>query len=57
MTQDRQAMTIRLSRDRHDWLREQAFRRRVPMQQILDEAIDALRLAAPRAANDGDVTR
>lgn len=50
-------MTIRLSRERHDWLREQAFRRRVPMQRILDEAIDALRQATPRAADDGAVTR
>jgi hypothetical protein len=43
MVQDRQALTIRLTQDRHDWLRERAFRHRVSMQQIIDEAVDLLR--------------
>jgi hypothetical protein len=40
---ERQPMTIRLDGSRYQWLREQAYKRHVPMQRIIDEAIDLLR--------------
>ena len=36
-------MTVRLTAERYEWLRRQAYERHVRMQQIIDEAIDALR--------------
>jgi len=43
MVDDRQALTIRLTTERYEWLRTEAFQRRVSMQQIVDEALDAMR--------------
>jgi len=43
MVNDRQALTIRLTTERYEWLRIEAFQRRIPMQQIVDEALDAMR--------------
>lgn len=40
---DEQATTVRLSADRHEWVRRESFERRVPMRQVIEEAIDALR--------------
>lgn len=39
----RQAFTIRLDLERHEWVRRQAFEQRVSMQRIVEEAIDLLR--------------
>lgn len=43
MVDTRHALSIRLTAERYEWLRRQAFDRRVPMQQIVDEAIDRYR--------------
>jgi len=43
MVNDRQALTIRLTTERYEWLRTEAFQRRIAMQQIIDEALDRLR--------------
>lgn len=37
-------MTIRLTLDRYEWLRRLSFDKRVPMQRIIDEALDLFRL-------------
>lgn len=46
-------MSIRLTEDRHDWLRRLAFDRRTTMQQIIDEALDQYR-ASPAARDSAD---
>lgn len=43
MVDKRHALSIRLAEDRYEWLRRQAFDRRIPMQQIIDEALDRYR--------------
>jgi predicted transcriptional regulator len=41
----RQAFTIRLDDERYEWVRRQAYERRISMQRIIEEAVDVLRLA------------
>lgn len=40
---DDQATTVRLTGDRHEWLRQQSFNRRVSMRQVIEDAIDLAR--------------
>lgn len=40
---DDQATTVRLTADRHEWLRRQSFDRRVSMRQVIEDAIDLAR--------------
>jgi hypothetical protein len=47
-------MTIRLTYDRYEWLRTAAFQHRIPMQQIIDEAIDLLRCTPDWSETLGD---
>lgn len=37
---DRTTTVVRLTPQRHQWLREQAFRRGITQQQVMEEAID-----------------
>jgi hypothetical protein len=41
-TDTRQAVTFRLTTDRYEWMRRQAYEQRISMQRIIDEAIDLL---------------
>jgi predicted HicB family RNase H-like nuclease len=43
VAEKRQAFTVRLDLERHEWVRRQAYERRVSMQRIIEEAIDVLR--------------
>jgi predicted HicB family RNase H-like nuclease len=45
---DTQALTIRLPRSLHQWLRRAAFEREVPMNQIVTEAIQQIVIEAIR---------
>jgi predicted HicB family RNase H-like nuclease len=40
--EDMQALTIRLPRSLHQWLRRAAFDRKVPMNKIVTEAIQQI---------------
>jgi len=53
MVDDRQALTIRLTTERYEWLRTEAFQRRVSMQQIVDEALDAMRETTQKEVRRG----
>lgn len=44
---DRVTTVVRLTPDRHQWLREQAYRRGITQQQVMEEAIDLLRAGTP----------
>jgi hypothetical protein len=43
----RQAFTVRLDPEQHEWVRRQAFERHVSMQKIIEEALDVLRNQQP----------
>ncbi len=38
----RQAFTVRLDPERYEWMRRQAFERRISLQRLIDEAIDLI---------------
>ena len=50
-------MTIRLEPDRYEWLRRMAYENRIPMQRIIDEAVDLLRHTPAWAETLGDPAR
>jgi predicted HicB family RNase H-like nuclease len=39
----RQAFTVRLDLERHEWVRRTAYEQRVSMQRVIEEGIDLLR--------------
>jgi hypothetical protein len=43
MTEDTQAMSIRLARDLHDWLRRESFETRKAMNALITEALTEYR--------------
>jgi hypothetical protein len=43
MVDDRQAMTLRFTADRYEWLREMSYKHRISMQRIVDDALDLYR--------------
>ena len=46
----RQAMSIRLPRHQHTWLREQAFHERTSIQALIERGVDMLMTEAATAA-------
>jgi len=50
----RQAFTVRLDPEQHEWMRRQAFEQRVSMQRVIEDAIYLLRHTPEWAGTLGD---
>ena len=50
--EDTQAMSIRLPRDLHEWLRQEAFETRVAMNAIIAEALSEYRASQRRKTDE-----